>query len=73
MPSSICLTCKLNLDLTVSLNKKRAAKNDNVAPIVDTKETMIVPQNKPNIAPPAKVSIVAPGSDKLVMTTYSKL
>ena len=38
--------------------------------MVDAKDTIIVPVTNPNIAPPAKVKMTAPGMDKAVATTY---
>ena len=42
---------------------------DGVAPMVDAKETMTVPQSTPKMAPPTRVITAAPGSDSPVTRT----
>ena len=49
----------------------RAASMASVAPSVEAKDTTMVPQTSPKLAPEARVMMAAPGSDKAVIATYT--
>ena len=49
--------------------QQREARKASVAPIVEAKETITVPQTRPKIAPIARVITAAPGSDSAVTAT----
>ncbi len=69
MPSFTGRSLSPNFAWTQSRSKKREARKASVAPIVEAKETMTVPQSRPKTAPPASVRMAAPGSDSPVTAT----
>ena len=66
MPSLMIFNLSPKRALTELRKKYRVIKNAAVAPIVEQKDTRIVPKTKPNIAHPARVIITAPGSERAV-------
>ena len=54
---------------TLSRSRKRAVRNASVAPMLDANDTISKPQPRPKIAPPASVTMVAPGSESAVTAT----
>ena len=55
---------------TQSPSSQRDVRNASVAPMLDANEISRVPQPRPKMAPPARVSTTAPGSDSAVASTY---
>ena len=53
---------------TQSPSSQREARKASVAPMLDANEISKVPQPSPNMAPPASVNTVAPGSDSAVVS-----
>lgn len=66
IPEFIVDIWELNLRFISSLSKYLALRNARLAPTVLAIETKIVALISPNIDPPAKVRIVAPGREKPV-------
>ena len=70
MPASIALIRPPQRRRTASRRKRRAAKNATVPPSVEANDASRVPQNNPNIAPPATLKTITPGMDKPVTVAY---
>ena len=72
MPRLMASRLRLKRLCTQSRSTRREARNAIVAPMLEAKDTMSVPQARPKIAPPSSVSTVAaPASDRPVSAMYS--